>query len=112
MADTRFPADESEADARMEKVEGRLSTIEHDVAVLKSDVAVLKSDVGNLKSQVTSLADEMLVVKNAVLVIKTELPNFATKADLYKALHEQTWRMVGSCALLVAVTFWIARNVS
>lgn len=79
-------------------IEGRLGKIEQNVAALQKDVSVLKDDVATLKSD--------------VLGIKTQLPTFATKEDLYKALQEQTWRVIGAGALLVAATFWIARNVS
>lgn len=86
-------------------IEGRLAKIEQNVAALQKDVSVLKDDVGSLKADVATL-------KGDVLVIKTQLPTFATKEDLYKALQEQTWRMIGAGTLLVAATFWIARNVS
>lgn len=36
---------------------------------------------------------------------------FATKEDLHKELHAMTWRLIGAAALLVTVTYWIARTI-
>lgn len=36
---------------------------------------------------------------------------FATKEDLHKELHGMTWRIVGACAALVAVVYFVAKLV-
>lgn len=36
---------------------------------------------------------------------------FSTKEDLHKELHAMTWRLIGAAALLVTVTYWIARTI-
>jgi hypothetical protein len=34
------------------------------------------------------------------------------RAEMHKAMNEQTWKIIGAFALLASVTFWIAKNVS
>jgi hypothetical protein len=43
--------------------------------------------------------------------IETRLDTFATKEDLHKELHAMTWRLIGAAALLLTVTYWIARTI-
>ncbi|MEX3614180.1 MAG: hypothetical protein VB141_10620 [Burkholderia gladioli] len=43
--------------------------------------------------------------------IEARLDSIATKADLHEALHALTWTIIGSCALLVAAAFAIAKLV-
>jgi hypothetical protein len=50
-------------------------------------------------------------IERDIGIVKAELPNLANKSDLYKAINEQTWKVVGMCALLVTVAFWGARNL-
>ncbi|WP_150118993.1 hypothetical protein [Massilia sp. NR 4-1] len=71
--------------------------------------------IAKLEQDVTDLKKDMEELKIAVNVIRS---NYATKADLeelrtelQKALHAQTWRLIGFASLLVAVVYYIARNV-
>lgn len=64
-----------------------------------------------LEQDVTELKKDMEELKIAMNVIRS---NYATKADvaeIHKALHAQTWRLIGFASLLVAVVYYIARNV-
>jgi len=78
-------------EALAEKTSGQLGAIERDLAVIKGDYAT-KADI---------------------MATKTDI--MAAKADLYKAINDQTWKIVtwttGLGAALVAITFFIARNV-
>lgn len=85
------PPDNGAMDARVAKLETiaektveRLGAIERDLAVIKSDYAT-KADI------------------------------HAVKAELYKAISDQTWKLItwttGLGAAMVAITFFIARNV-
>lgn len=44
------------------------------------------------------------------------IKHYATRDDLYKAINDQTWKIItwttGLGAALVAITFFIARNVT
>lgn len=57
-------------------------------------------------------------LEKAVARIDGILPTLATKADLadlraevFKAINAQTWKLIASAAGLVAIVFYIARNV-
>lgn len=41
--------------------------------------------------------------------METKLESIATKADLHEHLHSLTWRMLGSCALLVGAVFSVVK---
>lgn len=72
---------------RLTVVETALTTLQIDVSALKMDVATLKTDVAVIKS------------------------NYVTREDLEKAINKLTWKMYGFGTALVAVVYFIARNV-
>lgn len=68
-----------------------------------------------LEQDVTELKKDMEDLKTAVNVIRS---NYVTRADLeelrtelHKTLMALTWRFIGFNSLLVAVVYYIARNV-
>lgn len=80
-------------------------------------------DNGGMEARVTKLEAATFQLQQDVAVIKS---NYATRADLigvegalraelHKAINEQTWKLItwttGLGAGLVAITFYIARSV-
>lgn len=77
------------------------------------------SDNGPVEPRIKALEDFAAQVRERLVRIETKLDTFATKDDvtglrseMHKMLNEQTWKIIGVAALLVTVTFWIAKNVS
>jgi len=79
----------------------RLTVVETAITALQIDVSTLKADVSTLKADVSSLKTDVAVMKS----------NYVTKEDLEKAINKLTWKMYGFGTALVAVVYFIARNV-
>jgi hypothetical protein len=93
-----------------------------------------------MEARISALEGAHLETRDRLARIETRLDHMATKADLNaavatferafagveksfagveksfahieKSLHALTWRIIGSCALLVAAAFFIAKHVS
>lgn len=72
-------------------------------------------DNGGMETRVTKLEVAAQDTRDRLVRIESRLENFernyATKEDLHKELHSMTWRIIGACALLVAMVYFIALNV-
>lgn len=68
-------------------------------------------DDGRMEARLRALEDANLETRDRLARIETRLDGFATKADLHEALHALTWKIVGSCALLVAATYAVVKYV-
>lgn len=96
-------------------------------------------DHGGMEARISALEAANLETRDRLARIETRLDSVATKADLNavvaemeksfagversfagversfasieKSLHALTWRIIGSCALLVGASYFIARNV-
>lgn len=72
-------------------------------------------DNGSMETRVTNLEVAAQDTRDRLVRIESRLENFernyATKEDLHKELHSMTWRIIGACALLVAMVYFIALNV-
>lgn len=68
-------------------------------------------DDGRMETRVSALEAANLETRDRLARIETRLDFVATKSDLHEALHSLTWKLIGSCALLVAATFAIAKLV-
>ena len=75
-------------------------------------------DDGGIESRVTALETANLEARDRLARIETRLDSVATKADLHQAvtgiersLHGLTWKVIGSCALLVAAAYFIAKHI-
>lgn len=68
-------------------------------------------DDGGMEARITALESANLETRDRLARIETRLESVATKSDLHEALHSLTWKLIGSCALLVAATFAIAKLV-
>ena len=61
--------------------------------------------------RIEKLAQAHLETRVRFASIETKLDMFATKADLQEALHALTWKVLGSCALLVTAVYFVAKFV-
>lgn len=103
----------------------RLSEVERRVAHVPFDGGGGGGDHGGMETRIKALEDANLETRDRLARIETRLDTVATKADLNaavsdiqksftgveKSLHALTWRIIGSCALLVGVAYFIAKYV-
>ena len=79
----------------------------------------MEARVAKLESLAEKTSERLAAIEKDVSVIKS---NYATKedlallkADVYKAMNEQTWKIIGAMitfgTLLSGIVFYIARNV-
>lgn len=68
-------------------------------------------DDGRMEKRIEALETANIETRDRLARIETKLDSFVTKADLHEALHSLTWKIVGSCTLLVGAVFYIARHV-
>ncbi|HIR20905.1 MAG TPA: hypothetical protein IAC89_01595 [Candidatus Aphodousia faecalis] len=57
------------------------------------------------------VSQRVLDHQTRLAILEERSQHFATKEDLQKELHGMTWKIIGAIAALVAVVYWIARNV-
>jgi hypothetical protein len=62
-----------------------------------------------MEARVKKLEDDLLTIRVDLAVVRS---NYATKEDLHKELHNMTWKIIGSIALLCGIVFWVAKNVA
>ena len=76
-------------------------------------------DGGDMEARVEKLekiaertGERLTAIERDIAVMRG---NYATKEDLHKAINDQTWKLItwttGLGAALVAITFFLARNV-
>ncbi|MBR8188260.1 hypothetical protein KDW82_04190 [Burkholderia vietnamiensis] len=83
-------------------------------------------DDGGMEARISALEAANIETRERLARIETRLDSVATKADLSSAvaalqtsftgversLHALTWRIIGSCALLVGAAYFIAKHIS
>ncbi|MES2298508.1 MAG: hypothetical protein V4582_15795 [Pseudomonadota bacterium] len=79
-------------------VGSRISTLEHDIGSIKADLAVIRSNY------VTKAE-----LETAVQSLRIDVQNVRT--ELQKEFNALTWKMYGFGSALVALVYFIARNV-
>ena len=72
----------------------------------------MQARVAKLESLAEKTGERLYAIERDLAVLKA---NAATKEDLHKAINDQTWKLIswttGLGAALVAVAFYVARNV-
>jgi hypothetical protein len=69
------------------------------------------SDDARMEARVSALEQANLDTRDRLTRIETRMDSLATKEDLHKETHSQTWRIIGVAALLVAVVYYFAKYV-
>jgi hypothetical protein len=68
-----------------------------------------------MEPRIKALEDFASAAKERLARIETKLDTFATKEDLQRELHSQTWRFIGAVTTLglaiIGAMVWIAKNV-
>ena len=64
-----------------------------------------------MEARIIALEEFAVDARDRLARIETRLDTFATKADLHRELHGMTWRLFGGASALVAIVYWIARNI-
>ncbi|MCC6072412.1 hypothetical protein ACFSQU_08190 [Massilia sp. GCM10020059] len=96
-------------------IESKIAVLDAEVSSVKAELAVIRSnhaakdDLVFVKDEFTTVKADLAAVKLDVAVIRA---TYATKEDLLKAINTLTWKMYGFGTLLVAVVFFIAKNVN
>lgn len=74
---------------------------------------------GGMEARISALESANLETRDRLARIETRLDSVTTKADLHeavsnieKSLHALTWRIIGSCALLVGAAYFIAKHAT
>lgn len=116
-----------------------LWTQERALQSIPVDTGVGGGDHRGMEARISALEAANLETRDRLARIETRLDSVATKADLNaavaeieksfagversfagiersfaaieKSLHALTWRIIGSCALLVGASYFIAKNV-
>ena len=94
-------------DERITSLERGMSSVMIDLAVVRSNYAT-KEDVDAVKLNLAAVQSNY-ATKADVDAVKLDLA--ATREDFQKAINTLTWKMYGVGTLLVAVVFFIAKNV-
>ena len=79
----------------------------------------MEARVAKLETLAEKTSERLGAIERDLSVIKADYATKAdimtTRADLYKAINDQTWKIItwttGLGAALAAITFFIARNV-
>lgn len=71
--------------------------------------------IERLEKLAEKTGERLSAIETKLTKLETRADDFATKSDLYKAINEQTWKLItwttGLGAALVGITFYIARNI-
>jgi hypothetical protein len=69
-----------------------------------------------MEPRIKTLEGDMTSVRDRLTKIETRLEHMPTKAELHKEISDQTWKLItwvtGIATLLVAATFFIAKQVA
>lgn len=72
-------------------------------------------DNGDMEARVAKLESASQQVLLDLAAMRSDSKHYATKEDLHRELHASSWRIIGAMltfgTFLVAVTYYIARNV-
>lgn len=79
----------------------------------------MEQRVAKLEALAEKTGERLNAIENRLTSIETKLDGFnnlfATKADLHKAINDQTWKIIGAMitlgSVLSGIVFFIARNV-
>lgn len=73
------------------------------------------SNIDDMEARVAKLEDFAQDTRERLARIEARMDTFATKEDLQRELHTQTWRVIGALltagTLLTGIVYYIARNV-
>jgi hypothetical protein len=97
-----FPSKLAELDRRVEQLEtgGGGGDPPHN-DLMEARIKALEDFAGQAKERLARI--------EATMATKEDVTNL--RAEMHKALNEQTWKIIGAFALLASVVFWIAKNV-
>lgn len=87
-----------------------LSGVEHRLTALETRVEILTTVVNDLAATVATKAD--VEALNVVCHADMQSLRADMRADIYKALYGQTWRLYAYGAGLVGVAYFIGRYVA
>lgn len=72
----------------------------------------MEARIAQLEKLAERTGERLTAIERDIAVMRG---NYATKEDLHKTINEQTWKLItwttGLGAALVAITFFLARNV-
>ncbi|SKC78479.1 hypothetical protein SAMN05445504_2403 [Burkholderia sp. CF099] len=64
-----------------------------------------------METRIAALEKGYLETRDRLIKIETKMDALASKEDLHRETHSQTWRIIGVAALLVAVVYYLAKYV-
>lgn len=68
-------------------------------------------DDGGMEARIAALEKANLDTRDRLTRIETRMESLASKEDLHRETHAQTWRIIGVTALLVAVVYYLAKYI-
>lgn len=68
-------------------------------------------DNHRMEARISALETANLDTRDRLMRIETRVEALASKEDLHRETHTQTWRIIGVAALLVAVVYYLAKYV-
>jgi hypothetical protein len=66
---------------------------------------------GDMEARLAALEKGYLETRDRLIKIETRMETLASKEDLHRETHAQTWRIIGVATLLVAVVYYLAKYV-
>lgn len=75
------------------------------------DTGNSRGDDGGMEARISALEAANLDTRDRLMRIETRMEALASKEDLHRETHTQTWRIISVAALLVAVVYYLAKYV-
>lgn len=72
----------------------------------------METRVKNLETAVTDVRERLARIESRVEQTATKDDVERVRTELHKSVGAQTWRLIGAAATLVAVVYFIAKNVA
>ncbi len=86
--------------------DGVVSDLQARVTTLQSSVADIRVSVARIEAAVAGMTS-IMVTKPELMEVRLEIASL--RADLFRALNEQTWKLIGCTALISAGTIAVAK---